>query len=318
MNVSADQIEVVCAGILVADIFVPPLARLPMAGELLATDDFWIDSGGCAANTATCLLKLGVPTCVVGKVGRDSFGDFVERDLTAKGVNTQAIARSDSAGTSKTVILPVKGEDRRYIHTFGANSEFRVSDIPRDLVARARVLYVGGYMVLPGFEPEALRDLLAFAQQNHVLTVLDVAVPEGVNDLLPLQALLPYVDYFTPNDHEAHLLTGQSDPVQQARCLLQAGCSTVIITQGERGVLLLNAEEQLALPAFSFELVDGSGAGDAFSAGLIAGLLQNRPLSECLRLASAIGGSACTRLGCTPGAFALSEADAYLQAHPIA
>ena len=315
---SADQIEVVCAGILVADIFVPPLARLPGAGELMATDDFWIDSGGCAANTATSLLKLDVPTLVVGKVGRDNFGDFVEHDLAAKGVHTEGISRSEAAGTSKTVILPVKGEDRRYIHTFGANADFRVSDIPREMVRRARVFYVGGYLVLPGFEPEALRDLLAFARHSGALTVLDVVVPQGVNDLSALEAVLPYVDFFTPNDHEALLLTGERDPQRQAERLLKTGCRTVIITQGERGVLLMNADETLSMPAFPFVMVDGSGAGDAFSAGLIAGLLENWTMSACLRFASAIGGSACTRLGCTTGVFTRREAETYLRAHPTA
>jgi sugar/nucleoside kinase (ribokinase family) len=314
--VSADQLDVVCAGILVADIFVPPLARLPGAGELLATGDFWIDSGGCAANTATSLLKLDIPAYIVGKVGRDNFGDFIERDLAAKRINTRAIARSDTAGTSKTVVLPVMGEDRRYIHTFGANADFRVSDIPLDLVAQAKVFYLGGYLVLPGFEPGALRDLLAFARRSGALTVLDVVVPEGVNDLSALEAVLPYVDFFTPNDHEARLLTGVSEPQQQAERLRQAGCGTVIVTQGERGVLMMSADQTLAIPAFLFEMVDGSGAGDAFTAGLIAGLLQNRSMDECLRFASVIGGSACTQLGCTTGVFTRREADAYLQAHP--
>lgn len=309
------EVQVVCAGILVADIFVPPLPRLPEAGELLATDDFWIDSGGCAANTATSLLKLDVPTCVVGMVGQDNFGDFVKSDLTAKRVDTGGIRRSDQTGTSKTVILPVRGQDRRYIHTFGANADFRVSDIPRDLVARTRVFYVGGYLVLPGFDPAELRDLLAFARQSGALTVLDVVVPEGGENRAALEAVLPAVDFFTPNDHEARILTGESDPQRQAERLLQAGCQTVIITQGERGVLLKNAGEQITLPAFPFEMVDGSGAGDAFSAGLIAGLLDERPLTECLRLASVVGGSACTKLGCTPGVFTRAEADAYLRAH---
>lgn len=311
---NANAFEVLCAGILVADIFVPPLPRLPQAGELMATEDFWIDSGGCAANTATSLVKLGVPTCVVGKVGGDNFGDFIEHDLAAKNVNTSGIRRSGVSGTSKTVILPVKGEDRRYIHTFGANADFRVNDIPRDLVAASRIFYVGGYLVLPGFNPAELRDLLAFARQNGLQTVLDVVVPAGEGNWTALEPLLPYVDYFTPNDHEAQRLTGAAHPQGQAERFLQAGCGTVIVTQGERGVLALNAQETIQMPAYPFEIVDGSGAGDAFTAGLIAGLLQKRSLVECVRLASAVGGSACTKLGCTTGVFTLAEAEAYLKA----
>lgn len=310
---STGQLEVVCAGVLVADIFVPPLPRLPQAGELLATEDFWIDSGGCAANTATSLLKLEVPTGVVGKVGNDHFGDFIAQDLSAKGVDTEGIRRSDRAGTSKTVILPVKGEDRRYIHTFGANADFQVRDIPRPLVAGARVFYLGGYLILPGFDPGELRDLLKFARQQGALTVLDVVVTQGGGGWPALETVLPQVDFFTPNDHEARLLTGEAEPQQQAERLLQAGCGTAIITLGERGALLANSRERIRLPAFRFEMVDGSGAGDAFAAGLIGGLLRGWSTAECLRLASAVGGSACTKLGCTTGVFTRSQAEAFLR-----
>src|SRR5260370_22743736 len=79
---------ILCAGILVADIFVPPLAALPEAGQLLATDDFLIDTGGCAANVAAGLARLGAAATVAGKVGNDGFGDFIIHDLAGKGVRT--------------------------------------------------------------------------------------------------------------------------------------------------------------------------------------------------------------------------------------
>lgn len=307
------QVEVVCAGVLVADTFVPPLPRLPVAGELMATGDFWHDSGGCAANTATALRKLDVQSGVVGKVGIDAGGDFVAQDLRAKGVDTTGLRRSKTLGTSETVILPVSGDDRRYIHTFGANADFRVEDVSREQVAGAKIFYVGGYLILPGFDPGALRELLAFARGRGVKTVLDVAVTEGGGGWEALEAVLAEVDFFTPNDHEAHLLTGEVEPRVQAARLLAAGCGTAIITRGEKGAMAARAGQVLELPAFSLPMVDGSGAGDAFAAGLIAGLLRDWELGECLRLASAVGASACTKLGCTPGVFTQAEAENFLK-----
>lgn len=310
--------QVVCAGILVADIFVPPLPRLPQAGELQATDDFLIDSGGCAANTATSLVKLGVPTTVIGKVGTDNFGDFIENDLRGKGVNTAGIVRSTTFGTSKTVILPVIGEDRRYIHTFGANADFSGADLNRALIADAKFFYLGGYLVLPGLQPQDLSETLQFARQQGAQTMLDVVVPadSGDSSFNALEAALPYVDVFTPNDGEARTLTGETDPERQAKRLLDAGCGTVVITMGEHGSLLMSKSETLHLPSFPVKVVDGSGAGDAFAAGFIVGLLEGWSMTETLRFASAVGGSACTRLGCTPGVFTRPEALAYLQSHP--
>src|SRR5436190_23380441 len=82
---------ILCAGILVADIFVPPLSALPEAGQLLATDDFLIDTGGCAANVAAGLAKLGATVGVAGKVGKDTFGDFIVRELASKGIDTSPV-----------------------------------------------------------------------------------------------------------------------------------------------------------------------------------------------------------------------------------
>jgi sugar/nucleoside kinase (ribokinase family) len=311
--------SVVCAGILVADIFVPPLERLPQVGELVVTDDFLVQPGGCAANTAISLAKLGVSVSVAGKVGSDVFGDAVERGLRAKGVGVEPLKRSSSLGTSKTVILPVIDEDRRYIHTIGANADFTSDDIDASLAAQARVFALGGYFVLPAFHPQRFAALLANLKQRGVQTVLDVVVPasEHPPTLDDLRPVLSFVDVFTPNTAEAALLTGETDPSKQARLFLEAGCAVAVITMGGEGALLMSASETLEMPAVPVEVVDMSGAGDAFVAGFIVGLLERWPLAETLRFASLIGASACTRLGCADGVFTRPEADAYAQAHHL-
>ena len=174
---TSDQPFVLCAGILVADLFVPPLAALPEPGQLIATEDFLMDSGGCAANTSTTLIRVGVKAKVAGKVGDDTYGSFIMQDLASKGVETAGISTSHRHGTSKTVILPVIGEDRRFIHTFGANAEFGAADIDREALAAAGVFYVGGYMVLPNLAQDDLAALFQLARSHSVCTALDVVVP---------------------------------------------------------------------------------------------------------------------------------------------
>jgi sugar/nucleoside kinase (ribokinase family) len=319
---------ILCAGILVADIFVPPLPALPEAGQLLATDDFLIDTGGCAANVATGLSKLGTAAAVAGKVGKDAFGDFIVHDLAGKGIDTSHVTRSEVAGTSKTVILPVVGQDRRFIHTFGANADFSVAEIAGSLSAATRILYLGGYLILPGVRCDALADLLRSVKERGVRTILDVAVPRaGDASMELLEPILPHVDYFLPNDEEARALTGEKDPRRQAERFLGAGCGTAIITQGDRGTLLMDrrvptewvsgTRRVLEAPVFPVEYVDGSGAGDAFAAGFLLGLHEGWPAEETLRFASAVGASACRRLGCTTGVFTREEADAFLQRHAL-
>ena len=311
--------SVLCAGILVADVFVPPLPRLPAAGELLTTEDFLVQTGGCAANTAAGLTRLGVSASVIGRVGDDLFGGFVEQELRRQGIDTSGIRRSSGFGTSKTVIIPVIGEDRRFIHTFGANAAVSAEDIDRLKVAEADVLYVGGYLVLPALEQVELGECLRLARASGVRTVLDVVVPAdstGVSVAL-VRELLPSVDFFMPNDDEARALTGEADPARQAERLLELGAETVVIKMGERGALLASSEERLELPPPRVEVVDQSGAGDAFVAGFIVGILEGWDRERCLRFASVIGASACTRLGCTAGVFTRPEAEAYLEAYPL-
>jgi sugar/nucleoside kinase (ribokinase family) len=308
-----------CVGILVADVFVPPLERLPAAGELLATDDFLLQPGGCAANTAIALGKLGVRAAVCGRVGDDLLGDFVERDLRSREIDTSSVRRTEGYGTSKTVIIPVVGEDRRFIHTFGANAALTARDIEPSALEAAEVVYVGGYLILPSLREDELAERLREARARGTRVVLDVAVPVGQK--LPVDAtrrLLPLADYFVPNVDEAYALTGESDPHRQAECFLEHGANRVVIKLGDRGAYVRSAEEAFAVLAPPMEVVEPSGAGDAFAAGLIVGILEGWELERSVRFASVIGGSACTALGCWAGVFTRGQAEAFLAAHPEA
>jgi sugar/nucleoside kinase (ribokinase family) len=204
------------------------------------------------------------------------------------------------------------GEDRRYIHAMGANADLCVADIDRERVQRARVLYVGGYPLFPGLDQQSLAALFAFARQRGVLTVLDVAGVRAGQGLAPFRDLLPCTDVFLPNDDEARLITGEGDPRCQAEVLLQAGVGTVVVTLGSRGALARTKDLTLQAGVFPVEVVDPSGGGDAFAAGFIAGILQGWNLRRTLELASAVGASACTRLGCTAGVFTWAEALEFL------
>jgi sugar/nucleoside kinase (ribokinase family) len=310
---------VLCSGILVADIFVPPMVALPKAGELRATEDFLLDTGGCAANVATGLARLGVGCAVNGRVGSDVFGDFIIADLNAKGVDTSAIHKSATIGTSKTVVLPVVGEDRRFIHTFGANAEFTSADIALDTIPPGGLLYLGGFLIMPSLDAGSVAEQFRAARDRGITTVLDVVVPVGSGDasMRLLEQLLPHTDYFLPNDEEAHALTGLSDPLEQAKRFLAAGCGTALITQGKGGTLLLSGTQRFEAGVFPIDFVDGSGSGDAFAAGFITGMTEQWDMARTLSFASAVGGSACTKLGCTTGVFTRDQAERFLDRNTI-
>lgn len=294
--------RVLCSGILVGDLSVPPLLHLPAAGELVVTDDFLLNVGGCAANVAVGLSKLGVGSRVVGRAGCDAFGDFLISALTGFGIDVSLIVRSETSGTSKTVIVPVVGEDRRYIHTLGANAEFSEQDFGPGALSGVDVVYLGGYLVLPGLRPGSVAELFEAAHRVGARTLLDVVLPGDTEASMDdLSSILPNVDFFLPNYDEARHLTGEPDPERQAALFNEAGAETVIITMGSDGLLARSTIYTRLLAAPKVDVVDGSGAGDAFTSGLIVGILEGWPLERSLRFASAVGAFACTALGCTDG-----------------
>jgi sugar/nucleoside kinase (ribokinase family) len=298
---------VACAGLIVADVFVPVLDRVPEPGSIVTVDGFLRDAGGCAANTATTLARLGIATALVATVGADAPGEWLLSDLAAKGVDVRGVA-SVAAPTSETIILPVAGDDRRYVHVPGANAALAAVDVARG-ARGAAVLAVGGFLALPALVPVELATVFKEARTAGTRIVLDVVVPDDARDSADaVRTVLPFVDWFVPNDDEARRLTGADDPVDQAAVLLDWGCSAVVITRGKAGALYADEVQALRVHPLLVEVVDGSGAGDAFTAGLIAGLVHGWPVERILRFAAAVGGSATRGLGCTTTVFTDDEA----------
>jgi sugar/nucleoside kinase (ribokinase family) len=309
---------VLCIGVLVADVFVPPLQRLPAAGELVATDDFLIQPGGCAANVALALGRLGISAAVCGRVGEDMLGEFVMRDLQARGIDISAVRSTAAFGTSKTVILPVVGEDRRYLHTFGANAALTASDIDDAALDAAEVVYVGGYLMLPALREDELAARLSRARARGATVILDVALPAGsATSLRDMSRLLALADYFVPNVDEARALTGEADPRRQTDCLIGHGAQRVLIKLGDRGTYVRSGEREFEIAAPQVNAVEPSGAGDAFAAGLVVGIREGWDLERAVRFANVTGSSACTALGSWGGVFTREQAEAVLAAQPL-
>jgi sugar/nucleoside kinase (ribokinase family) len=307
--------SVLCAGIIVADHVSSPISHLPAAGELVLADQLVLTIGGCAANVAVDLGKLGVKATVVGCVGDDVFGRIVADMLREHQVDVSGLRVRAGQTTSQTLIVNVQGQDRRFIHTFGANAVFDPSEIPFD--ADCKILYLGGYFIMNLVTAKTLAPVFAKAQRRGIKTVLDVVTPGPGEYMSRLEAVLPFVDVFVPNDHEGQLITGEMDPMTQAETFYRLGAKTVVITQGEKGSVLVSDGLRLHASAYAMPFVDGTGGGDAFAAGWMAGMLQNLSVEECLRMGSAVGASCVRAIGTTAGVFTQAECEAFLRDHPL-
>lgn len=308
---------VICAGIVVADHLCTPIDHLPAAGELVMADDLVLNIGGCASNAAMDLARLGIRAAVCGRVGNDAFGRFVAETLAEHDVDCHALAVDPHLATSQSLIVNVRGQDRRFVHSFGANRGLSASDLDAALTPVTRVLYVGGYLILPGMDPAALAAVFRRARAQRTITVLDVATPGPGAYLDRLTPVLAETDVFLPNTDEADLILGEPDPVRQAMAFHAMGARRVVVTRGEHGAIAVSDSWRGRVGTFPITFVDGSGGGDAFDAGYIAGLLDGRDEMGCLTFASAIGASCVRAVGTTAGVFTRDEAEAFLATHRL-
>ncbi|HZW31484.1 MAG TPA: carbohydrate kinase family protein [Isosphaeraceae bacterium] len=309
---------VVCAGLVVADHVCPPLDHLPRPGELIAVEKLVLNIGGGAANTAVDLARLGVTAAICARVGDDAFGRFATETLRGHGVDCTRLALDPNRATSQTLIVNVRGEDRRFIHSVGANAGFVAADLDGLLDRAPRVLHIGYFLILPQLTAHELAERFQRARSAGTITLLDVATPGPGAYLDRLKVVLPQTDLFVPNTDEAELILGETDPVRQARIFHDLGARRVVVTCGEGGVVSVSESLQVKLAAYSVPYVDGSGGGDAFNAGYIVGLLEGRPEIECLKLASAVGASCVRAVGTTEGVFTRAEAEQFVASHELA
>jgi sugar/nucleoside kinase (ribokinase family) len=306
-----------CSGILVKDTFCGPFPALPGPGELVAVDNIKSKAGGCAANVAIDLGKQDLSVDLVGCLGRDAAGETLVKALQAGGVNCDRLIYTPNYPTSETIILLVEGEDRRYIHTFGANQALSVYHIDGDWLAGLDLFYLGGLFAMPDIQLDELLTLLHFCREHNVVTVVDVVLPAGFIYAPEIQKLLPYIDWFLPNETEAAALTGRNDPWEAMQVLRHWGANGVVITLGERGALGVHGDECWHCSAYSGPAVDPSGAGDAFASGLITGIVQGWDFRRSLQYASALGASATRAIGTTDGVLTAAEAERLIGEQPV-
>ncbi len=299
---------IVCLGIVVADLLGGPVRKLPERGRLELVDKMGLFSGGCAVNTATALARLGLPVAVIGKVGDDPLGEFLVNALADQNVNTSAIQQDADAGTSATMVMVDPDGERRFLHYIGANACLTTDDVELSMIDQAAILHIGGCFVMPGLDGEPTLSLLRYARQAGVTTFLDTAWDVQDRWLNLIGPYLPYIDYMVPSLSEARAITGRDNPVEIAYSLIEMGAGTVAIKMGADGCLVMGGDSlPHHFPAYEVNVVDATGAGDAFAAGFIAGVYMEWPIDQTAGLANALGALCVTAMGAQGGLGSLEE-----------
>lgn len=311
----SQKIRAICAGILVADVIGRPIDAVPAPGTLALVPSISPHIGGGAANTGIGLQTLGIATVVAGKVGRDGFGDFVRRELEKSGV-TARICEDPSAPTSATMVLVQSDAERAFLHCTGANATLQLEDFGDDLLEEGELLHIAGAGLMPRFDGTNTAKLLQKARERGLKTSLDTAGAPDEKWCENLRECLPFLDFFVPSLHEAQFLfPDENSPEKLAARFLECGVQVVALKMGERGSFVSDGAQTHFVPPFSVAALDATGAGDAFAAGFLAGVLSGFSLLESARLGNAAGALVVTQIGTVAGYCSLEKTLDFIQKH---
>lgn len=275
--------------------------RLPKKDETLIGDTFDIFTGGKGFNQATATARLGPKVTFIGRIGDDPYAEVLRAAMEAEKIETQHVKTDAESGTGIATILVLPNGENSIIVVPRANMQITPADIDEaeESIANADVLLLQLETPIDASERAA-----EIAKANDTIVILDPAPARP----LP-SSLLTKVDILKPNRTEASILSGRKVTTQEsaiaAAKALQTkisgdGISAVVLTLGEKGVILRTPTQTFHVPAIKTKAVDTTGAGDAFSGALTTSLANGISIVDAVRFASAAGAAAVTVLGATP------------------
>jgi sugar/nucleoside kinase (ribokinase family) len=304
--------DVAVFGLLVADVVARPMDELSSLapGALARIDSITLTSGGNACNVAIALARLGMSASSHGLVGDDALGRTIVERLTDAGVDAGGVVRDARAQTCATIVAVQQTGERCFFHSPGVTTliDAEVFRGQFDSLRRAAWLQIGYFGLLPNLIedlPELLAEFRTTAPGTKI--ALDTAHPPA--DRKWLDPILPHIDLFAPSRPEATALTGETDPERAVASFRRRMRDDAIIgiKLDRDGCYLDDGREALTIPAYPVNVIDTTGAGDAWFAGLLCGLRRGRSFEESGRLANRVGADCCTALGASAGVRNLKE-----------
>jgi sugar/nucleoside kinase (ribokinase family) len=298
---------ILCAGIIVLDeVFL--VEHFPQPDSKASAKSFFVVNGGCAANAAVAIARLGGAAALCGPLGgpagEDTNGDRVLAALARERVDTSACVRVASCATPLSAIFIDARGDRMIVTYRDDRISAAPPPDPARLVASADVVLADNRF------PDFVRPICAAARARGLTVVLDADRPTEVTD--PLLQIATHVIF----SGECLRATAATDDL--ATGLFRVGEATdafLAVTDGPQDVIWRDGEVLRRSPAFPVKAVDTLGAGDVFHGGFALSLAEGRDVSEAMRFASAAAALKCSRLGGSAGAPTRAEVAAFLGVH---
>jgi sugar/nucleoside kinase (ribokinase family) len=322
---SAAARRVAVIGPHILDVLGRPVESIPAGQGSARLTEIRATAAGTAGGTAVDLAKLGNSVFSIGAVGTDLLADILIAALAAHGVDTGGIVRTTAAQTSAT-ILPIRPNgERPALHVPGATRLLRIGDIDLAALAGFDAVLLGGPDALSGLSGPDLAAVVTAAKDGGALVAVDVLHPGSLQDFARITAALGGADWFWPNADQLLALTGRADLELAVADVLALGTGGVAVTLGADGCLVTarrggarSASNLIHLPAPAVPVVDTTGCGDGFDAGMLTGLLLGCDPIDAARLGVACGALVATGLGSDAGLQSLRQVLDFLGASTTA
>lgn len=280
--------------------------RLPAPGETIQGEDLATFPGGKGANQAVAAARQGTNVAMIGRVGRDLYGDKLIENLRNNKIDTSLVRRDEAATGTALILVDAKGQNSIVLSP-GANNRVVPEDVEAAPLAKPELVLLQLEIPL-----ETVIHASAVARELGAKVLLNPAPARTLPD-----ELLANADYVLPNETELSLLSGE--PVHDmpsaetaARSLLGRGAQTIVVTLGANGSLIVTKDRATHVPAFEVQVVDTTAAGDAFIGGFASALLLGLSLEEAAQYGNACGALATTRLGAQPSLPTREEVERFI------
>ncbi len=289
--------------------------HLPAPGETVKGSMFAQGPGGKGFNQAVAAKRAGADVLMATKLGKDSLSRIAYDKLKSENMNTQCVFETDKASTGTAIIMvDEKTSQNQIVVTSGACDTFDETDIEKIMPHMKDCSFLLAQLET---NIDAVKTIICEAKKNDVFVILNPAPVQQIDD-----ELYKKIDIITPNEVEAEILTGikinnEDGAIRAADVFFKKGVKNVIITLGKKGALITDGEKYEIINNYDVDVLDTTGAGDAFNGGLLAALCEGMDIWKASRFANVVSNLAVTRLGTANAMPSREEIDKFIKKHNI-
>lgn len=291
------QFDLSAVGFVVLDTLCAHADAMPPRGGATFVNEMTMTVAGTAGATALDCAMLGLNVQVATEMGRDPMGDWLVSTMNAAGIDTSLVSRN-TAVQSPMSMLPIAPDGARSAFFVpGTSNSFTLDDAGIEAACNARIVHLGGTGLLATFDGERSLSLLKRAKELGRTTVFDLILANDATIAL-VEPLLPFIDYFVPSIEESRAMAGGGTPAEVAAWFKSRGVKNAVITLESDGVWVdPEAGHAFQLPAHAVDVIDTTGCGDSFTAGIITGLARGWDLRRSAGFANAVAAHVAQGLG---------------------